>query len=466
MTDIKVFQGNQIGGCVTVISTEYKGKVHRIMIDYGTSLPGSGKKKDFQYPWEEKPVDAVFFTHYHGDHTGRLMEIPKEVPIYMGATARQVMINIHEALGKSDRTDDAEAHRQEAALLKDNQRVKEFKRRGSCYATVNLPGFSIEPYSIDHSAYDAYMFLIEAADKDSADGKYRILHTGDFRGHGRRGHAMIPIIDSYIHQFERRKVDALVIEGTMMSRSTEKVLTETGMQMKAARYLDEHKWAFLICSSTNLDSLASFYQAAQMTNRRYGRYMYVYSEYFRKQLELFTKTAGSFTDVYKFEKVAKLSEIDGNPPRQKKNPPMTRREMMEQFGFLAVIKPEESCEKYIDMFIDAYRRGKIDEMPVLIYSMWEGYVQEYRTDKNGEKIVNKAKNDAWIEFLKRQEEKGVQVEYLHTSGHATTQMLADVINAVDPQDKIYPMHTECAEDFKELPIRPELKERIVSQRRE
>ncbi|MCR5331206.1 MAG: MBL fold metallo-hydrolase [Lachnospiraceae bacterium] len=286
MTDIRIFQGNQIGGCVTVVSTEYEGEIHRIMIDYGSSLPGSGKEKDFQYPWNEEPTDAVFFTHYHGDHTGRLMEIPDDVRIYMGSTARQVMINIHEALGNSKHIDDADAHKEEAALLKDDDRIETFRWNGTCYDAIELPGFIIEPYSVDHSAYDAYMFLIEAEDAERPDGKYRILHTGDFRGHGRRGRKMISVTGSYIHRFGKRKVDALVIEGTMMSRSTEDELSEYEMQMKAAEYLHEHKYAFLICSSTNLDSLASFYQAAQMTNRRYGRYMYVYSETFRIQLEL------------------------------------------------------------------------------------------------------------------------------------------------------------------------------------
>ena len=39
---------------------------------------------------------------------------------------------------------------------------------------------TITPYLIDHSAYGAYMFLIEI------EGK-RILHTGDFRNHGYKG---------------------------------------------------------------------------------------------------------------------------------------------------------------------------------------------------------------------------------------------------------------------------------------
>ncbi len=36
MSDIRIIQGNQIGGCVTVISSEVDGAVHRILIDYGS----------------------------------------------------------------------------------------------------------------------------------------------------------------------------------------------------------------------------------------------------------------------------------------------------------------------------------------------------------------------------------------------------------------------------------------------
>lgn len=53
-------------------------------------------------------------------------------------------------------------------------------------STVTVTG-----YSVDHSAYDAYMYLIETPDKS-------ILHTGDFRGHGYRGNACIPTIKSYV----------------------------------------------------------------------------------------------------------------------------------------------------------------------------------------------------------------------------------------------------------------------------
>ena len=449
MSDIKIIQGNQIGGCVTVISTIVDTIVHRIMIDYGSSLPGSDTTEDFEYPWDDEPVDAVFFTHYHGDHVGRLMDIPQEIPLYMGETARQVMINIQEAL--TNILEEGERHKRELEVLQDNNRIHTFHFNGTYYDYVtDISGFKVEPYSVDHSAYDAYMFLIETADSKYANGKRVILHTGDFRGHGRRGKAMLPVIEKYVHR-NGRKVNTLIIEGTMMSRMDEKVMTEAEMMFEAAEYFKQHKYAFLICSSTNLDSLASFYQAAQMASNPFKRYLYTYNDYYRIQLQTFSDTAGSFSDVYQFENVHKMS-LDKKLKSTKWVEPRTQKELMEQTGFIAIIKPEEWCEEYLNPFIEDFRTGKIEQMPVIIYSLWDGYVQEYLKDKNGNIIENKAKNQAWIDFLKKQEAKGVEVKHLHTSGHASPQMLADVIKVVAPTDEIYPMHTEQPEMFEKLDI--------------
>ena len=448
--EIKVYQGNQIGGCVTVISAVVDGKVHRIMIDYGSSLPGSEVKKDFDYPWDTEPVDAVFFTHYHGDHVGRMTEIPDTIPLYMGSTARKVMINIQKALCK--RREERELHERLLAILTDEERIHEFEKEEAHYKTIeDIPGFTIEPYSVDHSAYDAYMFLIEIPDGRKTNGKKVILHTGDFRGHGRRGKAMIPMIETYIHQFGARQVDSLIIEGTMMSRLKEEVKTETEMMIEAANYLRTNKYAFLICSSTNLDSLSSFYQAAQMAAKPYSRYMYTYNEYYRTQMKTFEGTAGEYSDVYQFEHVYRL-DLNQKLKSSKWKERMSQKELMEKTGFLAVIKPEEYCEKYIDAFLDDYNKGIITQKPVIIYSMWNGYVDD-RDD-------NKAKNPNWIAFLNRQKKKGIEVKYLHTSGHASAKMLAEVINKVNPQEEIIPMHTEYPEEFMNLDISEELKGRL------
>ena len=451
MSDIKIFQGNQIGGCVTVISAKVKDEIHRIMIDYGESLAGSGVKEDFVYPWTEEPIDAVFFTHYHGDHIGRLMQIPSHIPLYMGDTARKVMINIQTALTKIPDEAEANIHREKLAVLLDDNRVKTFQwnRKFRNYHVIDeIPGFHIEPYSVDHSAYDAYMFLIEASDKKYEDGKRVILHTGDFRGHGRRGKAMLPIINKYIHK-NQRKVHSLILEGTMMSRLDEKVKTETEMMFEAAEYMKKNKYTFLICSSTNLDSLAGFYQAAQIAAGPFERYLYVGNEYYRTQLKTFSDTAGSFADIYQFRNVHKLA-LNKELKSLKWKTSMTQKTFMEKTGFLAIIKPEARYEEFLNPFIEDYEAGITKEMPVIIYAMWDGYVQE----------DNKAKNQEWIDFLKRQEDKGVEVMHLHTSGHAQVKMLEDVIGSVAPEEEILPMHTEHPEMFEKLEIQEKYKKRM------
>jgi ribonuclease J len=241
----------------------------------------------------------------------------------------------------------------------------------------------------------------------------------------------------------KRQVNTLIIEGTMMSRSNEKVRTEKEMKHEAEEYFKRHKYVFLICSSTNLDSLASFYQAAH-------RYMYTYNNYCRIQLHTFTELVGDFADLYQFRNVYEL-DLDKELQASGCDAPKTQKSLMEQYGFLALIKPEDWCEKFIDPFVEDYKTGIIDEMPVIIYSMWDGYIDP----------KHNARKEKWIKFLNRQEARGVHVEYLHTSGHATTKMLADVINAVNPTDAILPIHTEYPENFRLLPISDELKEKIV-----
>lgn len=397
------------------------------MIDYGESLPGS-EGDEFDYPWDEAPVKAVLFTHYHGDHAGRLIEIPENIPIYMGSTAKEVMLNIHTSLARTK--ENGTQHKQIAKIL-NSERVKTFDWNGRCYDSVTeIPNFTITPYSVDHSAYDAYMFLVETPDKN-------ILHTGDFRGHGRRGKAVIPVIKKYVRNNGKRDIDILVIEGTMMTRLGEKVMTEAQMQRKATQLFKKNRYAFLICSSTNLDSLASFIKAAESNHMR----TYCYSRYVCVQLRTFSNTTGKFTDVYKFNNIYPL-ELEKELDIESWDKPHTQEEVMRKYGFLAIIKAEDFCEKYIEAFRDLN--------PVIIYSMWSGYIDPEQ----------KAYNSDWGSFLDKQLDKGIEVIKLHTSGHATPEFIAEVIKAVNPKEEIIPIHTEAAERFQELPISDELKKKI------
>ena len=75
---------NQIGGCITEISTA----TSRIFIDMGDNLPGNGKEMSEEekaafvgslFQVTDKEV-AVFYTHYQGDHVGLSQYIPEGIP--------------------------------------------------------------------------------------------------------------------------------------------------------------------------------------------------------------------------------------------------------------------------------------------------------------------------------------------------------------------------------------------------
>lgn len=390
-TKIKVLRGDQIGGCVALVSTRQA----KICIDFGENLPGQkgeeGKRAVLS--WDAEKVDAVFFTHYHGDHMGRFMEIPAHIPLYMGSVSRKVLININRAL-----------HREaELAVLLDEDRVGCLKVN----CPIEVEDIRVTPYLVDHSAYDAYMFLIEMPDKT-------ILHTGDYRNHGYRGKALFEVIEKYILCQGKRPVDILITEGTMMSRTGEKAYSEAELYKEAKELFKDHRHVFLICSSTNLDSLASFYHAGAF----YGMGMYGNS-YVYSQLKTFRETAGRATPLYDF-KYAYEVRFDFVLP----GVGMTQEAWMRKNGFVTVIKGEPKYEKWVERFADL--------KPIVIYSMWKGYLD------SEQKAYDKRLHD----FVQKYD-----AIPMHTSGHAPAEVIEEVINRVSPREAIIPIHTENREGF-------------------
>ena len=419
MAEIKIYNRNQIGGNFTVISCNGK----KIMIDYGQALPGS-KMEQEDFDWENDTVDAVFFTHYHGDHVGRILEIPEHIPLYMGETTRKIMLNIHKALAKVEELQKEQM--KYVKLLEDTQRIHELKKGVAC---KKIGDMEIIPYMVDHSAYDAYMLLVKTPDET-------ILHTGDFREHGYLGKALVDVMEKLVLPKAGGVIDTLIIEGTMMERKEEKVKKESDLKKEAAEIFSENRYAFVICSSTNLDTLASFHKAAS-ENRMYT---YCYSKYLLSQLETFTQTAGKHSALYQFNKTY-LVDLDKELCHKYWKEPKTQETLMRENGFLCLIKPEERYSEWIERFADL--------KPVIIYALWDGYLDETKD----------AYNEAWAEFFKPYQESG-QFMALHTSGHATPETITKIIETVKPQKRIFPMHTGKAEEFMKLKISEEYRRRM------
>ena len=77
---ITVHRGsNQIGGCVT----EYESNGWKLFVDYGEQLPGapmSDKKLEIDgLTCGDIRKSALLITHYHGDHIGKITELPSDL---------------------------------------------------------------------------------------------------------------------------------------------------------------------------------------------------------------------------------------------------------------------------------------------------------------------------------------------------------------------------------------------------
>ena len=141
---------NQIGGCIT----EYTINGWRLFVDYGEQLSAislSEKSPEIEgLTYGDISKSALLITHYHSDHVGNITHLPQKLPIYMGYLACEVLATYAEHIGYVN-----EKYKQLAYRI---TTVKQFKP-GRAF---EFGDFRIMPITLDHSAFDAYAFKIEA----------------------------------------------------------------------------------------------------------------------------------------------------------------------------------------------------------------------------------------------------------------------------------------------------------------
>ena len=368
---------HQIGGIAAEISTAST----RILIDMGDelSLDPNFVSAPLNIPGVTDAngrYDAVLFTHYHGDHTGQMLRIRPEIPLYAGALAKDIM-----------RLSSAHSWKKDEALCKRIETIRTF----SAGVPFLIGDIQITPFSIDHSAADSYLFLIEA------DGK-RVLYTGDFRLHGVRGNVMDKILDRRIG-----KVDVVVTEGTTVSRSEHEVVTEWDLQKRVKAYLRQYKYVFVLCATTNLDRIFALARAVPR-----GKYC-ICDEY---QITLVKVVSDRWSSLSTFYEIPKLN-----------TPGSGILQGFQERGGLMFVRANSKFRVIICQYDPA--------QSILLYSMWDGY----RT-KPGSTIPDfLALTGTWAE--------------LHTSGHASPDDLRHVIEKADPEIVI-PMHTDAPQKMQTL----------------
>ena len=366
---IKIHRGiNQIGGCVT----EIKSKKARLLIDVGSNLPTCESEIKVDIHSISKKCDAVLITHYHCDHVGEYMQVYKGVPIYIGEQAKEIFMVFQKKMQDTGVTEITQDY---------IDRIETFKifKQG---VPFEIEDMKITPIRTDHSAFDSYMFLIEV------NGK-RILHTGDFRTHGPLGKSIPKILKKV------GIVDVLICEHTTLSRQDETFMTEFMLQNEAVDLIKNNKYVFIMCASTNIDRIASFYHA----NKKAGEKLFICDTYQKELLDYVSKSSTKYTDYYNF---ADVKSFDRN----------FYSSMLDK-GFCMLVRSNYFSKRFV--------HNPKFKHSLFIYSQWLGYLLGQNADESIVKFVPK------------------NYYYLHTSGHATAKGIIDVCNIVKPK-VIIPIH--------------------------
>ena len=111
-----------------------------------------------QFHNDKKRIDAVLLSHGHLDHYGLIDQLPNGIPLYCGKASASLMKITGLVTAKKMKSFQPYHYRQQQSF--------------------QIGSFTITPYLMDHSAFDAYGFLVSAGEKS-------LFYTGDFRGHGR-----------------------------------------------------------------------------------------------------------------------------------------------------------------------------------------------------------------------------------------------------------------------------------------
>jgi len=407
---------NEIGGsCIELQSVN-----SRIVLDFGMPLlNANGKAFNFReyenlsvnelisksilpdvkdaYS-ENSKIDGLIISHSHADHYGLMHYLDKDIPVWIGKATHEILKINNIFLNQENNIETPNYF----------ERWKQFQ----------IGDFTITPYWNDHSAFDAYSFLIEA------NGK-KLFYSGDFRSHGRKKEVYKKFIEN-----PPKNIDCLIMEGTTIGRNSIKSKKEEDIENDFYEcFKNSTSINYVFTSTQNIDRLVSIYKACLKAGKTF------------------------VVDVYGAHLLEKLSEFAKLPSLLKGYPNMGVYFYSQPTSKLMKDGYEEMVYKYVSkkikkeaiinnpsdyvLLVRASMLRDLKSMNIkdgnLIYSMWSGYKDQPNTK----------------EFINFFEGNNCTVMDMHTSGHADVETLKEFANAINPT-LIIPIHTNNKNEYKSI----------------
>jgi ribonuclease J len=398
--EIIIHRGSkQIGGtCIEIRSDKT-----RLIFDIGEELPDTGNPEKVKTKLSvddlfvdseitDRKIDGIFISHNHGDHIGLFELVKDEIPVFIGKTALEVQNTIFDFISKDRKV--------VAAEILSNE------------VPIQINDFKVTPYLIDHSAFDAYAFLIECDDK-------KVIYSGDFRRHGTKR----DFTERFSKNSRTHEPDVLLIEGTNIFRNDFTAEHEDVIGVKAEAFMKEINGnIFVLQSSANIDRIEQLQKACKNASRT------LVIDIFTAHI-LSSIPDHTFSDIrifYPFWLTKKMHEtLDGTKKMNRFSRRKISKEDLKTRRDLCILVRE-------NMLFDIEKRMDYTDSG-LIYSKWEGYKKDLKTKR-------------FLEFFNSHK---LETKSLHTSGHADIQTIKDFVKDLNPKT-IIPVHTETPQKYKEI----------------
>jgi ribonuclease J len=374
----------QIGGsCIEIAHPDGD----RLILDAGRPLDApEGATGLLPASLDRNRPATVLISHPHQDHWGLVEELPPAWPIWTGSSSAKLI-----------------------AVTGDITRrpiTRTFDTWDSRSGPFAIGPFIVTPMLIDHSAFDAYMLLVEGAGK-------RILYTGDFRRHGRKS-----VLVDRIMAKPPANIDVLLTEGTNLG-SDKPVKTENELEHDFAELFERTKGrVFVAWSGQNIDRTVTIYRAAKRTGRTLTIDLYT-----ADVLDRIAEGTGLPRAGFPNLKVVVTGGLGSNYRKR------GREDFVARMAANGISAKQLEGSRHVVMLrrglIRDYQRAGIVPTAddAFNFSMWRGYLSDpYHSEA--------------LEWCRA---AGAEIAHIHTSGHASATDLRAFAAAIRPK-MVVPVH--------------------------
>lgn len=372
----------------------------RGLLDFGL-IPDL--KGVYKFDDSEPSINAVFLTHAHGDHTGYVSLIKREIPIYCGETTCLIMKTLDTI---SRKTFERNLTGIDLEKFRTGDRIK-------------VGEIEVIPIHVDHSVPGAYGFIIHTSEGT-------IAYTGDFRTHGTK----TELTEDFVQRAVEENPETIICEGTniMQARVSSEINVENELNTVVAKTPNIVLASF---AHNDVDRLRTFYNVSKMNDR---------------YLVISLKHAYLLRELQKDYKL-EVPDVTGDPfiilDEENRRNRWEREEIQKYKNTKTILEIGKIQNKVIYVLSQFDLNDLVDIKPgagsIYIYSSSEPFTEE------GEIDFERLKN--WLASY------GLPLYQIHASGHIMPHELREILKELKPK-KLIPVHTEYPEAFKKYFEKP------------